>query len=162
MISLEPRIAATIKSMLGNTMEAEDIGQETFIRLYNAIGNFRGESSLETYAVRIAINLSLNELNRQKRRNLFFSSREPEENEAVDTECQTAEKEDTRDMVNRALQTLKPGFKSIIVLRLVNGYSVKETAQILNIAEGTVLSRLARAQQKLRKILVPMMEGNHA
>ena len=52
-----------------------------------------------------------------------------------------------------AIKTLKPEFRSVVILRLVNGYSTKETAEILNVPVGTVLSRLSRAQIKLQKVL---------
>lgn len=62
----EKKVAATVINMLGYTDEADDVGQEVFIRFYNNIHQFKGTSSLGTYLIRIAINLSLNELKRQK------------------------------------------------------------------------------------------------
>ena len=66
---LEPVVASTVIGMLGNCQEAADVGQETFIRFYKALKNFRGDSDVKTYVTRIAINLSLNEIKRQQRRN---------------------------------------------------------------------------------------------
>jgi RNA polymerase sigma-70 factor (ECF subfamily) len=63
------------------------------------------------------------------------------------------EQEEKKTFVHQALQKLEPRFRSVIVLRLIDGYSTKETAQILKLPTGTVLSRLTRAQMKLRKIL---------
>ena len=68
----ESRVAATVVGMLGNCPEADDVGQDTFIRFYNGLGKFRGASSVSTYLTRIAINLSLNALKRRKRKNIFF------------------------------------------------------------------------------------------
>ena len=68
----EGQIAATVIGMLGNIPEADDIGQETFIRFYKSLGNFRGDSEVGTYLTRIAINLSLNELKRRKRKKHFL------------------------------------------------------------------------------------------
>jgi RNA polymerase sigma-70 factor (ECF subfamily) len=65
------RIATTVYGILGECQEAEDIGQEVFIRFFKSIGNFRGDAQLSTYLIRIAINLSLNELKRRRRRKLF-------------------------------------------------------------------------------------------
>ena len=70
---LESRVAATVYGMLGRCPEAEDVGQEVFIRFYKALNSFRGESSVASYITRIAINLSLNELKRRKRGFAFFS-----------------------------------------------------------------------------------------
>ena len=62
-------------------------------------------------------------------------------------------------MVQHAILQLESKFKSVIVLRLIDGYSTAETAEILSIPTGTVLSRLARAQKKLKEILSPLMGG---
>ncbi|NIR47450.1 sigma-70 family RNA polymerase sigma factor, partial [candidate division KSB1 bacterium] len=68
----ESQVAATVIGMLGSCQEADDVGQEVFIRFYKAIHQFREEARLGTYLTRIAINLSLNELKRRKRRHLLF------------------------------------------------------------------------------------------
>jgi RNA polymerase sigma-70 factor (ECF subfamily) len=151
----EGRVAATVIGMIGDCDEADDIGQETFIRCYHAMGRFRGESKLETYLTRIAINLCLNELKRRKRHKLLFvrSSSAPE----ADVSYQGLEHDqhEQKHIVDLALQELKPEFRSVVVLRLIDGYSTEETARILNIPMGTVLSRLARAQEKLKQHLEP-------
>lgn len=153
----EGRVAATVIGMVGDCAEADDIGQEVFIRFYHAIGRYRGESKLETYLTRIAINLSLNELKRRKRHQLLFirSSSAPE----ADTLYQDPghDQREQRRIIDRALQELKPEFRSVVVLRLIDGYSTEETANILKIPVGTVLSRLARAQEKLKQQLKPLI-----
>ena len=63
-------VARTVKGMLGDSVFAEDIGQEVFVKLYHSLSEFRGESKLATYIQRIAVNLTLNEIKRRKR---FFS-----------------------------------------------------------------------------------------
>jgi RNA polymerase sigma-70 factor (ECF subfamily) len=68
----ERTVAATVIGMLGPGDDAEDIGQNVFVRFYKALNDFRGEAALSTYLTRIAINLSLNEIRRRQRRNLFF------------------------------------------------------------------------------------------
>ena len=70
----EGAVAGVVKSMLGASEEAADVGQEVFIRFYQSLAQFKGESSVRTYLIRIAINLSLNELKKQKRRQSFFTS----------------------------------------------------------------------------------------
>src|SRR5689334_7387911 len=72
----ERAVAATVIGMLGPGDDADDVGQETFIRFHRALGNFRGESSLKTYLVHIAMNLSLNALKRRRRSVLRFVSRD--------------------------------------------------------------------------------------
>jgi len=154
------QVAKTVYGMLGDCLEADDVGQETFIRFYEAIKSFRGESSLGTYLTRIAINLSLNELKRRKRRSLFLPFKELDTLENTPYKKSNIEQYETKEMVRYGIQQLEPQFRAVTVLRLIDGYSTKETAEILHIPEGTVLSRLARAEKKLRDILSPMM-GSH-
>ena len=78
-LQLEPKVSATVYGMLGFCQEAEDVGQETFVRLYKSMSQFRGEANIETYVTRIAINLSLNELKRRKRRSFLFIRQDKQE-----------------------------------------------------------------------------------
>lgn len=152
-------VASTVKGMLGDCLEAEDVGQEVFIRFHKSIENFRGDSKLSTYLVRIAINLSLNEIKRQKRKSIF-SFGDSESNELKDLKMNSQDKEfEKKELISLALNKIEGKFRSVIVLRLINGYSTEETAKILNIPKGTVLSRLARANKKLKKLLTPYLEG---
>jgi RNA polymerase sigma-70 factor (ECF subfamily) len=145
--------------MLGHTTEAEDVGQETFVRFYQALNRFRGESSIGTYLTRIAINLSLNEIRKRKRnRNLFFTKNENAIENVPDAQDLKDQKE-TKTLVEWGLQKLPAKFRTVIVLRLIDGYSTEETAKILKLPVGTVLSRLARAQMKLKEILMPVFKG---
>lgn len=151
----ESRVAATVTGMLGSCSEAEDIGQETFMRFYNSLKNFRGDSAVSTYITRIAINLSLNEIKRRKRKFFHLFSQTDLESLSDEHYNHGDNAENTKLAVRRAIQKLEPKFRSVIVLRLMDGYSTKETAEILNLPTGTVLSRLARAQMKLKDLLSP-------
>lgn len=154
----ESKIAATVKGILGNSLEAEDVGQEVFIRFYKSLNNFRGDSSLGTYLVRIAINLSLNELKVKKRQTInSFEDWHESDSDLHNTQSDYKNIE-TKEIVNSALQQIDPKFRIVVVLRLLDGFSTLETAKILDVPIGTVLSRLARGQEKLKKILTPYME----
>ncbi|MEO8471592.1 MAG: RNA polymerase sigma factor [Chryseolinea sp.] len=144
----EGKIAGIVKSMLGDTPESVDVGQEVFIRFYESLDKFNGSSALGTYLIRIAINLSLNEIKRKKRKNNFF--RPLEDGHQVTSE---ATGEDVREMVHHEIARLDPEFRLVVTLRMIEGYSTEETAEILGIALGTVLSRLSRAQKKLKNAL---------
>ena len=152
----EQRVAATVMGMMGNCPEADDLGQETFIRFYQSLDKFRGESSVGTYLTRIAINLSLNELKRRKRRNTLFFSRNEEKMETVSDKNNRKKKNELKEIVHLGIEQLDPKYRAVVVLRLIEGYSTKETAQILHLPVGTVLSRLARAQKRLKDILTPL------
>jgi RNA polymerase sigma-70 factor (ECF subfamily) len=147
-------VARTVKGMLGDTVFAEDIGQEVFINLYNSLPEFRGEAKLSTYIQRIAVNLTLNEIKRRKRFFSMFSQKgnsEMHEFEIADQD--DAERKDAKEIVSKALMKMEPRFRIILTMRMLQGYSTKETAEILDLPLGTVLSRLSRAQEQMRGIL---------
>lgn len=161
----ESMIAKVSYGMLGNKADAEDVGQETFIRFYRSVKQYKGDSSLGTYLSRIAINLSLNAIKKRKSQQwLSYEDR-------LQTQSRTEDaysKSDTAELVSKALEELNPEFRSVVALRLMQGFSTKETAKILELPLGTVLSRLSRAQEKLRKIIkhlekrrIPSLEDAH-
>ncbi|MCU0425352.1 MAG: sigma-70 family RNA polymerase sigma factor [Candidatus Kapabacteria bacterium] len=157
----ERPIAATITGMLGRTEEVEEIGQQVFIRFYEALPNFRGDASVKTYLTRIAINLSLNELKRRKRRFSLFRSVD----DALELPSEAddhAESSADRELIEQALKRIPAGMREVVVLRLVNGYSTEETATMLNIPEGTVLSRLSLARKQLQTLLKPFFGEEYA
>ncbi len=150
----EGKVAGVVKSMLGDTPEALDIGQETFIRFYESLNKFKGDSSVSTYLIRIAINLSLNEIKRRKRATIFF--RPLEDGHQVNV---PESSHDTKEMVALEVAKLEPEFRSVVTLRLIEGYSTEETATLLEIPLGTVLSRLSRAQKKLKIALAKHIQA---
>jgi RNA polymerase sigma-70 factor, ECF subfamily len=150
-------VARTVKGMLGDSVYAEDIGQEVFVHLYHSLPGFRGDSKLSTYIQKIAVNLTLNEIKRRKRFFSMFSHKpndEMYEIEIADIDFQ--DKSEAREIVNKALSEMDPKFRIIVVMRMLQGYSTKETAEILELPMGTVLSRLSRAQEQLKDILLKL------
>lgn len=154
-IRYEQQVRSTVAGMLSDTAEAEDVAQQVFIRFYRALFDFRGDAQLGTYLTRIAINLSLNEIKRRQRKKrwLTFFQKGDKTRQIEDVSANPAQ-QDTKELVYKALQELEPHFRSVIVLRLLEGYSVKEVAEMLELPQGTVASRLSRAQRKLKDILV--------
>ena len=157
----EPVVAATVIAMIGRGDDAEDVGQETFVRFHRALATFRGESSLKTYLVRIALNLSLNALKQRKRRRWRFLSRDGNDDVpdpvAPVPAIAADEAGERHDLVHRAVAMLGDKHRAVVTLRLLQGLSVRETAQALGVPDGTVLSRLARATDQLRAALGPYM-----
>ena len=152
----ESQVAATVVGMLGPGPDAEDVGQETFIRFHAALGRFRGEAALGTYLTRIAINLSLNVSRSRQRARWRFWSLDSDEDPAPAPFTDGAvlqDQADTQAEVRRALQRLKPDHRAVVVLRMIQGYSTRQTAQALGLPEGTVLSRLSRGLSSLKEIL---------
>jgi RNA polymerase sigma-70 factor (ECF subfamily) len=144
----ESKVAGVVKSMLGDTTEATDVGQEVFIRFYEALDRFKGESAVSTYLVRIAINLSLNEIKRRKRKKFLFISTDA----AIEVKADEGSV-DLKEIVDHEISQLDADHRSVVVLRMIEGYSTEETSEILGIPLGTVLSRLSRAQKKLKVVL---------
>jgi len=158
----EGAVASVVIGMLGPGDEADDVGQETFIRCYRAIGSFRGESSIRTWLQRIATNLSLNALKRRKRGLQRFLDLD-DADEAMpqlqhDAVARQAALTDV-EMVRAALAALPDKHRPVVVLRMIEGYSTRETAELLGVPEGTVLSRLSRALEQLKRVLAPMMHA---
>lgn len=137
-------VATVVLNMTSDPDLTAELSQQTFIRLYRFLHKYRAESSLKTFVVRMAINLTLNELKRRKHRN--FGQLEEASAFIVSS---TGYRED-KELIQKALQALKPDHRSVITLRHIEGYSTKECAQILEIPEGTVLSRLSRATDAFR------------
>jgi len=154
----ESRVAATVIGMLGHCPEADDVGQETFIRFFKSMRKFRGESAVGTYLIRIAMNLSLNELDRRKRQTRIVALDDPDIAGKIPGTRAVHEDTNTTEIVHWAVDQLEPKFRSAVVLRMLDGYSTEETAQILHLPLGTVLSRLSRAKAQLLKLLAPYKE----
>ncbi len=167
----ERAVATTVIGMLGPGDDADDVGQETFIRFHKALGDFRGESSLKTYLVHIAMNLSLNALQRRRRSLLRFVSRDDDRNETDESidlpEPRVGPDGDVdalelRTLVRAAVRRLGAKHRAVVVLRLFHDYSTKETADVLGVPEGTVLSRLSRAMKELETSLRPYVRAGAA
>jgi len=147
-------VARTVKGMLGDTVFSEDIGQEVFVKLFYSLPDFRGEAKLSTYIQKIAVNLTLNEIKRRKRFFSMFSQKGNDEMHEFEVpDYETEERRDASELVNKALMKMDPKFRVIVAMRMLQGYSTKETAEILDLPLGTVLSRLSRAQEQIKSIL---------
>ena len=157
----EKAVFIRVQSMLGNVAEVEDIAQEVFIRFYKNMHQFRGDAQLKTYLTKIAMNLSLNEIQRKKRKSWLHIFK-PADEEDTKKAMQIEDREDkyqnmeTKEIVNLALQYMPEDLRSVLVLRMVDEYSTKETAEILDIPLGTVLSKLSRARNQFKDILLKL------
>jgi RNA polymerase sigma-70 factor (ECF subfamily) len=151
----EGTVAGVVHGMLGHDADADDVGQEAMVKLYGALATFRHEASLKTFVTRIAINCCLDHLKKRKRFFRRFRAMDDVLDEAQPDPMDRTARAEERQAVMRAMAGLTPEFRSVVVLRLIEGHSTLETAQILGVAEGTILSRLARA----RKHLAAQLEG---
>ena len=150
-----------------NVEEARDLTQETFLRAFQSIAHFRGESDLRTWIYRIAINQARNRWRwwRRRRREATVSIDAPEigggrlglvaslkANTTRDPEQDTLLSERERAL-KKALSSLKRVYREAVILRDIEGFAYEEIAATLDISVGTVKSRLARGRQELRRRL---------
>lgn len=150
-------------NITGSPEDAEDVMQETFMKAFEKLAQFQGDSRFYTWLVRIAVNQSLMKL-RKRRGDRTVSLDEPVEGEDADTIVrevadwgetpeQRFAREELRDILNAALLTLEPAFRTVIVLRDIENLSTEETASLLNLSVPAVKSRLLRGRLKLRERL---------
>lgn len=149
-----------------NREEAKDLTQETFLRAFQSIGSFRGDSDLRTWIYRIAINQARNRWRwwRRRRRDSTFSL-DSNDDSGRQSLLATLKSEGSRDpeqdtlaherevVLRKALGSLRRVYREAVVLRDIEGFAYEEIAVALDISIGTVKSRLARGRQELRRKL---------
>jgi RNA polymerase sigma-70 factor (ECF subfamily) len=149
--------------LLGDSQEALDLSQEVFLKVFRTLPQFRGQSTLRTWIYRIVVNQASNRQRwwRRRRRSQQVAI---EEHTAVHGELpdshefsmpdRVLQERETSDRVWRAMDQLPFEQRAVIVLREIDGLSYEEIATTLDVAVGTVKSRLARARETLRLALV--------
>jgi RNA polymerase sigma-70 factor (ECF subfamily) len=158
----EGKIFRLAKHITNSQEDAEDVLQETFLKAYEHLDEFQGNSKFYTWIVRIAVNESLMKLRKRK------SDRSVSLDEQIDTGEDVIAREiavwednpedqysqtELREILDQAVQSLPPIFRSVFVLRDIEELSSEETAEILNLTVPAVKSRLLRARLKLREKL---------
>ena len=156
----EGTVARVITAMLGAGDDADDVGQETFVRFLSALPRFRGDASVRTYLTRIAMNLCLDHLAKRRRRRhwLRFGDAEAERAIPPAPAAPTLESREEFALVRAAVSHLDDKHRAVVVLRLLEEHSTRDTAMLLGIPDGTVMSRLTRALDKLRTALSPVLD----
>ena len=151
------RVYSLCLRMTANTAEAEDLTQEAFLQLFRKLGTFRGESAFSTWLHRMAVNVVLMRL---RKKGLAVVPLE----ETIETEEEAPKKElgapDSvlagsvdRLQLERAIENLPPGYRTVFVLHDVEGYEHNEIAQIVGCSIGNSKSQLHKARMKLRDLL---------
>ncbi len=158
----ERKIYRLAKHITQNDEDAEDVLQEAFMKAYSHLDGFQLQSKFYTWLVRIAVNEALMKLRKRK------SSKEVSLDEPTDTGEEqivreiavweddpekTYSRDELRDILDSAVESLKPAFRTVFVLRDVEELSTEETAEALNISIPAVKSRLLRARLQLREKL---------
>ncbi len=155
----EQAVARVVTAMLGTGDDADDVGQMTFVRLFGAKTAFRGDAQLRTYLTRIAINLSCDVLERRRKQSrwhrLSGGGADEEIQLASPDTTDPVETSERNETVRQAVESLDAKHKAVVVLRILEERSTRDTAELLGVPEGTVMSRLTRALAKLKTALGP-------
>ena len=158
----EGKIFRLAQHVTQNREDAEDVLQETFMKAYEHLDQFQGNSKFYTWIVRIAVNQALMKLRRRK------TDRSVSLDEAIDTGEDTVvreiaawgedpeqrfSREELGSILDSAIQSLEPPYRSVFVLRDIDELSTEETADVLGLSVPAVKSRLLRARLQLREKL---------
>ena len=152
--------------MCGDREDALDASQEAFIKAYNSLGSFRGDSRFSVWLYRIVTNACLDLLRAKKRRAEVSLTSDDGDDEGAETQIadeslspeRLYEKKLLRETLQRGLNSLGEDQRSILLLREIQGFSYEEIGGILSLESGTVKSRIFRARKKLCEILAA--DGN--
>lgn len=169
-IRYQQRIYNTALRFLRVDDEAQDVTQEIFIKVYQALPEFRGESKFSTWIYQVAMNHCKNKLKYLKRRHYYTSDSMEQTIETQDGEMsrqfatddpdpqQEAQSRETQEKVRAAINLLSDEQREVIVLRELQGLSYEEIADVTGQALGTVKSRIHRARLELARLLKPLLE----
>lgn len=150
------RLFRAARSILRDDAEAEDAVQEGYIKAHRAIAGFRGEASLSTWLTRIVVNQALEQRRRPERADAPGNADHIPESTAdsvPETPETLAMRDELRRLIERAVDGLPEGHRSVFMLRAVEGLSVEETSASLGISPANTKVRLLRARARLRKAL---------
>lgn len=161
MTAYENRVYTLALRSTGSEHDAADITQEVFLRAWKSLDSFRGDSSLSTWLYRVTSNLCVDFARKRAAEGSTASIDDaespaasiPDPSRAIQPE-QAAENQELREELQYALAQLSEEHRRVVLLRDVAGLPYTEIARTLELEEGTVKSRLARARNSLRKILL--------
>ena len=162
----QERLYGLALRLTGSADDAAEVVQETFLRALKSIGHFQRKARFHTYMVRIMINL-VNDMRKRTRREAAHlalrGSQMLQQSQAAgmldpQNPVRSAERREIADVIHHGLDGLEPHLKQIMVLREFEQLSYRQIAEIMNVSEGTVKSRLFRAREALRTLLTPYMK----
>ncbi|MEO7953845.1 MAG: RNA polymerase sigma factor RpoE [Polaromonas sp.] len=169
-IKYQRRIQRLIGRMVRDVDLVEDIAQETFIRAYRALAQFRGEAQFYTWLYRIAVNTAKKALMDLKRNPTVsenaYKSADDDETSPIENELTSSETPDAvlaskeiAEIINAAMEALPEELRQAITLREIEGLSYEEIAEAMNCPIGTVRSRIFRAREAISAKVKPLLEN---
>ena len=158
------------RGVVGNDADAEEIAQEAVLKAFSNLRRFRGESKFSTWLIQIALNEARMRL-RKERRTLHESLDQPlreDEGDYVPRDfadwreipLEALQRKELRDALARAIASLAPKYREVLILRDVEHLSIADTATVLGITEVSVKTRLLRARLQVRDALAPGIDGS--
>lgn len=153
------RLFRVARSILRNDTDAEEVLQDSYLRAFAHLGEFRGEAALSTWLSRIVINEALGRLRRPQASTVSLDALPTSvadiivfpSNVRQDDPERTMAQREILQLVERAIDNLPDSFRTVLVARQIEGMSVEETAELLSIKPETVKTRLFRARELLRE-----------
>ena len=160
----QKKVYNTVLRLTGDSVQAEDLSQEVFLKIFRGLSSFRGESSFSTYIYRVAANTAIDALRRREAPTVSLSA-ENEEGEEFELALpdpgplpvELLESRERRQAIRAAIDALPEHHRTVILLRELDGMSYQDIAKVMGLTEGTVKSRINRARARLRQLL---LEGN--
>jgi RNA polymerase sigma-70 factor, ECF subfamily len=163
------RVYVAAVSVLQNAADAEEAAQEAFLKAFIHLHSFRGDAKFSTWLIQIAVN----EARRKRRKDHKFlydsidDKAEDEESDYYpkdfadwrDTPSETLQRAELRSALRNAIASLNPSFHEVFVMRDIQNLSIAETAEVLQISQSLVKTRLLRARLKIRDALAPGLDG---
>ncbi len=152
----QDRLFHTLVHLTGSFEEAEDVVQETFVQAFTKLSSYQGRAGFYTWIYRIAFNLWIS---RRRRRRPEISTDQlhdasgQEPRDGIETPLQQLERQERIALIRVALEQLPSEHRSILILREMEGYDYETIAEMLDVALGTVRSRLHRARLQLKRQL---------
>jgi len=164
------KIYARAYTMMRNEEDAVDLSQEAWVKAWQRLSQFQGESSVATWVTRIVINLCLDQLRRQKRHRAESIEEMNEESGGVERQMpavevnptERLERAELRERIDQALAQLTYAHRTVLVLHEFQGMEYKEIARTMDCSIGTVMSRLFYARRKMAVLLADLKSENEA
>ncbi len=153
------RVYALCLRMVGNTAEAEDLTQDSFLQLFRKIGTFRGESAFSTWLHRLAVNVVLMKLRKKTLPETSLEESTDPEDESGGPRREIGAPDllltgsIDRVHLQRAIEQLPPGYRQVFVLHDVQGFEHNEIADLMDCSIGNSKSQLHKARMRLRELL---------
>lgn len=155
-------------SFMKNESDAEDVAQESFLKAFRKLADFRGQAKFSTWLISITLNEARSRLRRTATVRMESLDESPEEGAHIspallrdwrEVPSEALERQEVRQMLQDAIANLSPLYREVLLLRDVEECSIEETATALSITSGTVKVRLHRARMMMQKELAPKLKN---